>query len=303
MKLGLKIGAVMAPIPFAFAVCKGPHALWVKVISVLWAVITGCLYLGMYISNELLGNAISMAIFFSISGLINFFILSGILSLIKKGMLSVKKSIKEQAATQQKPTNNTEKVRPHVADDEPLTQRRMKALYKLANQILEDEVVDLAESKKLMAWFNRYPESKEDPRTQKLAIVVKEYLSDKALDHDEALHLFSMLTDFCDDFEQQEKELQKNKITIPSSAKQINIAKGSGFSFLNDLTLGNIYFMSYRDASGNISNRNIILKRVDSNDYGDTYINAYCLMRNALRTFRADRITGLCCVETGEEFF
>ncbi|WP_029822534.1 WYL domain-containing protein [Vibrio parahaemolyticus] len=201
------------------------------------------------------------------------------------------------------PTHKSKAAAPLYDESlEQLTPRRMKALYKLANQILEDEVVDLAESKKLLAWFNRYPESKEDPRTQRLAVVVKEYLSDKVLDHDEALHLFSMLTDFCDDFERQEQELKKPKVTVPPTAKRINIAKGSGFSFVNDLTLGNEYFMSYRDASGQVSDRNIILTKVDSNANGDTYIKAHCLMRDALRTFRADRITGLCCVETGEAF-
>ncbi|EOS8311493.1 hypothetical protein ACNPDB_001639 [Vibrio vulnificus] len=185
---------------------------------------------------------------------------------------------------------------------ELLTPRRMKALYKLANQILEDEVVDLAESKKLLAWFNRYPESKEDPRTQRLAVIVKEYLEDKVLDNDESLHLFSLLTDFCSDFEEHEEELKQPKVKIPSTARRMNISPSSGFSFINDLQLGNEYFMSYKDANGDSSDRNIILTKVDTNASGDVYIKAHCLMRNALRTFRADRITGLCCVETGEAF-
>ncbi|WP_444822841.1 WYL domain-containing protein, partial [Vibrio parahaemolyticus] len=34
----------------------------------------------------------------------------------------------------------------------------------------------------------------------------------------------------------------------------------------------------------------------------DTYVKAFCLMRNSIRTFRADRITDICSVETGEAF-
>ncbi|WP_423840328.1 hypothetical protein ONE56_04830 [Vibrio mytili] len=186
---------------------------------------------------------------------------------------------------------------------ETLTPRREKALYNVANKILEDDVVDLEESKKLRAWFKRYPESKEDPKTKELAATVELYLEDKVLDNDEALHLFVLLTDFCDGFEEREQANQKpKKKPEPKTGKRINIDKSSGLSFLNELDLGAQYFMNYKDVAGKVSDREIVLKKIEQNANGDTYVKAFCLMRNSIRTFRADRITGICNVETGEAF-
>lgn len=186
---------------------------------------------------------------------------------------------------------------------ETLTPRREKALYNLADKILEDDVVDLEESKKLRAWFKRYPESKEDSKTKELAATVELYLEDKVLDNDEALHLFALLTDFCDGFEEREQANQKpKKKPAPKSGKRINVATSSNLSFLNELELDAQYFMSYKDSAGKVSEREIVLRKIEQNASGDTYVKAFCLMRNSIRTFRADRITGICSVETGEAF-
>ncbi len=186
---------------------------------------------------------------------------------------------------------------------ETLTPRREKALYNLADKILEDDVVDLEESKKLRAWFKRYPESKEDPKTKELAATVELYLEDKVLDNDEALHLFALLTDFCDGFEEREQANEKPKTKpAPKSGNRINIDESSGLSFLNELELGAQYFMNYKDSAGKVSDREIVLRKIEQNASGDTYVKAFCLMRNSIRTFRADRITGICSVETGEAF-
>lgn len=186
---------------------------------------------------------------------------------------------------------------------ETLTPRREKALYNLADKILEDDVVDLEESKKLRAWFKRYPESKEDPKTKELAATVELYLEDKVLDNDEALHLFALLTDFCDGFEEREQANEKpKKKPAPKSGNRINIDESSGLSFLNELELGAQYFMNYKDSAGKVSDREIVLRKIEQNASGDTYVKAFCLMRNSIRTFRADRITGICSVETGEAF-
>lgn len=186
---------------------------------------------------------------------------------------------------------------------ETLTPRREKALYNLANKILEDDVVDLEESNKLRAWFKRYPESKEDPKTKELAATVELYLEDKVLDNNEALHLFALLTDFCDGFEEREQTNQKpKKKPAPKSGNRINVATSSNLSFLNELELDAQYFMNCKDFAGKVSDREIVLRKIEQNASGDTYVKAFCLMRNSIRTFRADRITGICSVETGEAF-
>ncbi|MGR6834774.1 hypothetical protein [Aliivibrio wodanis] len=64
-------------------------------------------------------------------------------------------------------------------EDEPLTDRRVMALYKLAQQVLDDDAVDIDEAEKLRSWFRRYPESADDHRTMHLFGFVEEVLTDK----------------------------------------------------------------------------------------------------------------------------
>ncbi len=60
-------------------------------------------------------------------------------------------------------------------------------------------------------------------------------------------------------------------------------------------------FIRYEDASGNESARRISIRKVARTDYG-AYIQAHCHEREALRSFRSDRITELVDTETGEIF-
>ncbi|EJS2607802.1 hypothetical protein NW622_000355 [Vibrio alginolyticus] len=321
MKPWLKIGTVVAPDPFVLFVYKGDHPMWVKILSTLWAAFMCLLYLGITISPD--SNDLSHLITFNIMALLVFFACNGLLTLFKKSIqktntensiISQPKSTgtnleKKPVSTSSEhanPTQPTETIRSTVEPSVPqtlLTPRREKALYNLADKILEDDVVDLEESKKLRAWFKRYPESKEDPKTKELAATVELYLEDKVLDNDEALHLFALLTDFCDGFEEREQANQKpKKKPAPKSGKRINVATSSNLSFLNELELDAQYFMSYKDSAGKVSDREIVLRKIEQNASGDTYVKAFCLMRNSIRTFRADRITGICSVETGEAF-
>ncbi|MBO0197776.1 hypothetical protein R8N45_08345 [Vibrio sp. 1403] len=321
MKPWLKIGTVVAPVPFVFFVYKGDHPIWVKILSTLWTAFMCLLYLGIAISPD--SNDLSHLLTFNIMALLVFFACNGLLTLFKKSVqkTNIENTISSQpkgpeTKLERKPVSkssehanpiqptqtNSSTVEPSVPQ-ELLTPRREKALYKLANQVLEDDVVDLDESKKLRSWFKRYPESKQDPKTKELAVTVELYLEDKVLDNDEALHLFALLTDFCDGFEEREQANQKpKKKPAPKSAKHINVDGSSGLSFLNELELGTQYLMNYKDSAGKVSDREIVLRKIEQNASGDTYVKAFCLMRNSVRTFRADRITGICSVETGEVF-
>ncbi|EID7697625.1 hypothetical protein CS266_RS12190 [Vibrio parahaemolyticus] len=320
MKPWLKIGTVVAPVPFVFFVYKGDHPMWVKVLSTLWTAFMCLLYLGIVISPD--SNDLSHLFTFNIMALLVFFACNGLLTLFKK---SIQKTNTENTINSQpkgtgaelerktvsklsehaspiQPQQNCSTVEPSV-QQELLTPRREKALYNLADKILEDDIVDLEESKKLRAWFKRYPESKEDSKTKELAATVELYLEDKVLDNDEALHLLALLTDFCDGFEEREQANQKpKKKPAPKSGTRINVDESSGLSFLNELESGAQYFMNYKDAAGKVSDREIVLRKIEQNASGDTYVKAFCLMRNSIRTFRADRITGICSVETGEAF-
>lgn len=59
--------------------------------------------------------------------------------------------------------------------------------------------------------------------------------------------------------------------------------------------------MRYRDADGAATARRISFERLYPGD-GFVYVEAYCHLRRAPRTFRSDRIAELVSVETGEIF-
>ncbi|MCY9853139.1 hypothetical protein [Vibrio mediterranei] len=324
MKIGLKLATVAIPVPTVFWVIKGQHPKWVKVISVLWAMLTALMWLG-FSQTE---NGGELFLFYTLSSLIWFGALNGLFILVKKVISKTKQkggsaqinkqsnpepSTPSERATPESSPSQVRNIEEEVLKDEPLTvetltPRREKALYKLSLQILEDDEVDQEESKKLRAWLRRYPESKEDFRTKELYKTVEEVLEDKVLDSAEALELFALLSDFCDNVEKREsdKESQEKEKALQAQAKKLkakpkaSFTSVSSYSFLDDLKLGNEYFMSYADASGKASDRNIILNKVDVNQQDQHYIKAHCLLRNSQRTFRVDRIVALCDVDTGE---
>ncbi len=321
MKIGLKLATVAIPVPTVFWVIKGQHPKWVKVISVLWAMLTALMWLG-FSQTE---NGGELFLFYTLSSLIWFGALNGLFILVKKvisktkqkgGSAQINKQSNPAPSTPSEratPENSPSQVRDGEEEVKPLTvetltPRREKALYKLSLQILEDDEVDQEESKKLRAWLRRYPESKDDYRTKELYKTVEEVLEDKVLDSAEALELFALLSDFCDNVEKRESDKESQEKALQAQAKKLkakpkaSLVRASDYSFLNDLKLGNEYFMSYADASGKASDRNIILNKVDVNQQDQHYIKAHCLLRNSQRTFRVDRIVALCDVDTGEAF-
>lgn len=197
-----------------------------------------------------------------------------------------------------------------VANDdiktETLTSRRITFLYKLATQILADNEVDFKEAKKLLAWLQRYPESKDDYRTQNLYMISERALEDGVLDSDEALELFAELSEYCDQYESvnaKEIEFPVSKNTrnsILQNAIDKKIAEYDGLAFVEKLEAGREYFMEYLDSKGKISERGFIFRTLDLNQGGNPYIKGICTLRRASRTFRADKIQTLCDVETGE---
>ena len=201
---------------------------------------------------------------------------------------------------------------------ETLTERRVKALYKLASQILDDDEVDLEEAKKLRSWLRRYPESKDDYRTQKLYLTAESVLEDRKLDKNESLELFALLSEFCDQYEEESEEItqavfeaerlliQANEIIQQhkeeKKKKPVKKLDFDGYSFLKQLESGNDYFLEYEDSKGQITERKIIFRSLDTNQSNEPYIKAVCTLRNKIRTFRVDRIQSLVDLDTGEAF-
>lgn len=310
MKLGLKIGVVLLPIPSLYWVYKQNNPLWVKITSSLWAIFVSIIQLGSFLSDDGFSGYPS----FAIVTLICFFILHGIYSGIRALVNKKKEEIPSSSKSPiiQETSKNTfdiskpiEKSEPELAtenENETLTPRRAKALYTLALKILADDEVDLEESKKLRSWLLRYPESQDDSRTQLLYTTVEEVLEDKVLEKEEALELFALLSEYCDQHEKSEatEEAKKLERQLKKKASTFKSTSPNSTSFIDQLESGHEYFMSYQDASGNASDRNIVLHSVDINAQQQYYIKAHCLLRNSIRTFRADRIVNICNVDTGE---
>ncbi|MFM2644055.1 hypothetical protein AAFX33_23175 [Vibrio chagasii] len=230
--------------------------------------------------------------------------------------------VKEQTAKPEIPPQQTttlasvEMQEPKIQEPrsaETLTERRIKALYKLSTKILEDDHVDLAETRKLRSWLRRYPESQEDWRTKQIFKLVESVLEDRVLDHDEALEVFALLSEYCEYFDlrtaSENAKIQHTKVEKVQARSEKEKAREelteTVYTLGNEVLLGQLeqnqlYAMGYKDSKGSISERHIIFKKSETNDYGQQYVKAICLLRNSLRTFRADRIQWMCDVETGE---
>lgn len=236
--------------------------------------------------------------------------------------------VKEQTAKPKIPPLQTTKFEtvevqvqiPKIQDPlgvETLTNRRVKALYKLSTQVLEDDQVDLAETRKLRSWLRKYPESQGDWRTRQIYELVESVLEDRVLDHDEALEVFALLSEYCEYFELktadetakiQHAKVEKIQANAEKRAEKEKVREESTktvYTLGNEVLLGQLeqnqlYAIGYRDSKGIISERHIVFKKSETNDYGQQYVKAICLLRNSLRTFRADRIQWMCDAETGE---
>lgn len=306
MKLGLKIGVVILPIPSLYWVFSQKNSILAKVISSLWAIFVSIFQLGSFLADE----GFSTYIDFTILSLGSFFILNGIYSglvnLINKNKKNttlpssspILSDVPEHTLNISKKNNDTN----NSYKDKTLTQRRLTALYNLALKILDDDNVDLEESKKLRSWLRRYPESKNDTRTQLLCITVEEVLKDNVLDEKESLELFALLSEYCDQYEKNKanEEIKKVEANLKRQAATFKRHPLTSTNFLNKLESGHEYFMSYQDSNGNPSERIIIIHSIAMNNHQTYYIKAYCLLRNCIRTFRADRVINICSTDTGE---
>lgn len=165
-----------------------------------------------------------------------------------------------------------------------LTDKQLEKFYELAEQVLDDSAVSLKEAKQLQRWFVKHPASEFDLNTGDLFIAINDALEDGEFDSDEEDEVFTLLTEFTENFEEDESEDE--------------LEAGQVVGVL-DLEINHQYRMTYKDASGNISERSIIMKGLSEKD-GREYLKAVCMKKHAIRTFRVDRIQKLFSLETGE---
>lgn len=293
INIWLGLGIILFPILFSWVTLKKGYSKKAKIFSFSWMTLT---LVSMLSSNNGISSIITIIILgilcFSVYTFVQF--ISEIIN-HRKSRYATTSFNDEQSIInsfsphkQQELTHQDLNLTNQIIEQQ-LTPRRKRALYNLALKILEDDIVSLDESKKLKSWLYRYAESKTDPSTRELYKAVEKVLDDKVLDDYESLELFSLLSDYCDEFEYKESIEEKTARKIsPVSSK-------APLSLLKKLNIGNEYYMQYKDSSGEISSRNIIIRNIH-----DDYINAFCLLRKNNRTFNADRIINICDIETGE---
>lgn len=283
MKLGLKLAVAAFPVPASFWAFKSKEPLWVKFIVGIWTTFIAMLLLGIMASEE--SNTMDdLTGYLTIAFMASF--LTGCVHVIKWAVLKDKENKAAIDSSLVKSTSPSMNYK-------PLSDSKLATLYKLALQILEDDKVDLDEAKSLRGWFKRHPESESDYRTKELFDLINEVLADQALDKEEAMDVFVVLSEFCDEYEEDQQ------VSISQAARKPQVqASASGIS-INNLPVEREYYMEYVDSKGKVSKRNIILHDVE-NKNGTGYLYGYCLLRGGSRTFKADNVQMLCDVETGE---
>lgn len=81
------------------------------------------------------------------------------------------------------------------------------------------------------------------------------------------------------------RKIDKAKIEVESGMKKLLESQKKTLTY-SGATKVNI---EYRDAKDNRTNRDIVIRYL-YDDGGKTYIRAFCLLRNEMRTFRIDNI-------------
>lgn len=100
---------------------------------------------------------------------------------------------------------------------------------------------------------------------------------------------------------QQDKANPNASVRVEQMTTQTMI-HDTGTSSPASIQLPREFLFSYIDHNGESSRRRVRVMGIASND-GRQYLDGYCLDRNAMRTFRVDRIQGdLTDTETGELF-
>lgn len=93
----------------------------------------------------------------------------------------------------------------------------------------------------------------------------------------------------------EKQSSQHESYPIKEPENDANDAYGGWFDYETSVPLTTNLNITYRDANGNTTNRNIMVKRI-----GEEGMNAFCYMRNGGRTFLYSRIIQAVDLMTGE---
>lgn len=177
----------------------------------------------------------------------------------------------------------------------------------VAEAILADDEVNQKEAEFLHDLILKNGIDPSDEQLKKLFRALSESLADGVLDDKEAEEIKSILSEICDKAYSFPK---KQKRTAPSKSKKpkprqsqsetpVFTPSQSLDSDIYNVDAGDHIGFTYVDSRGDMTDREVIFRKYEfKNGYG--YIKGICTDRHAHRTFRADRISGLCYAMTGE---
>ncbi len=172
-----------------------------------------------------------------------------------------------------------------------LTSEQLEDFYELAQDILEDHEVDESEARQLEYWFEENPAGDGDHRTILISTAILIALLDDVFDAEEEFEIFTLLTEFCEEYEEDYADTRKTKkMALPDDTPNLDVF---------DLDDGGEYEMVYKDANGKKSHRDIIFRGLENKNERQ-YLTAICMKKRAFRTFRVDRIQSLHSLDTGE---
>ncbi len=163
---------------------------------------------------------------------------------------------------------------------------------KLATKILEDQKVDKIEADTLLKWFaDNYDASKNQYLKRVFDNLIKIYL-DGVLNEDELDELFVIVSESLD-------ALDSNNILTYKDAESFEYSLNPD-TVRGGMAKGSNYLISYVDAAGKETDREIIYKLLKTKIDGTSYMSAICLMRNAVRSFQLDRVRFIVDIETSK---
>lgn len=197
-------------------------------------------------------------------------------------------------------------AKPVESVTEPAAQPAAKPsneLIVLAKFILADDKVEQKEAEQLLELLNCTPPYLMDPVTRTLFQAVDHAMSDGVLDAVEADEIRVLLGEVCD------LDLERKVMPKPAKpkvqAKAVKKTKEKAFKpqpkskVATSIRSGDVFEIVYFDANFNPSTRKVDFKSARSSN-GNTYMNAWCHERAALRTFRGDRVHSMVNIKTGE---
>lgn len=168
------------------------------------------------------------------------------------------------------------------------------ALLAFCRELLADDVLDEAEARALHAWFKAHPAAIDDELAGLLALHLDAVLADDEVTIEELFDLQDILEALVHDVPLRFGSW-RDAIADDVPAKPRRAASRTRKRQQAGRTLDTIRF-EYCSALGEVSQRRVVVRVIE-----DEYFEGRCLTRNAMRTFRFDRVQGdITSEESGE---